>query len=148
MDHDGAAGGTRAATSLANQRPHYCDSTQRFVDIKSLQTTTWAVLCCLDQARVRLPSDGAVGPTHGPDHHVAAIIGLTRLNAPDTPQAASGERVSKVDLQVDVVTNDFDDDPEACRMAGMNDHISKPASPEVLHAMLVRWLRKSPAAGG
>jgi two-component system sensor histidine kinase/response regulator len=42
-----------------------------------------------------------------------------------------------------MTANAFDDDCRLCLEAGMDDHISKPAQPEVLYAILLRWLQKS-----
>ncbi|MFN7666139.1 MAG: PAS domain S-box protein [Inhella sp.] len=41
----------------------------------------------------------------------------------------------------------FDEDREACRKAGMNDHLGKPVLPERLYACLLRWLQPAVATG-
>ena len=43
-----------------------------------------------------------------------------------------------------MTANAFDEDREACLLAGMNDHIAKPVTPNVLLETLVRWLPARP----
>jgi two-component system, sensor histidine kinase and response regulator len=45
-----------------------------------------------------------------------------------------------------MTANVFAADRERCSEAGMNDHLSKPLLPEVLYAMLVKWLPPSTTA--
>ena len=44
---------------------------------------------------------------------------------------------------VAMTANAFQEDREACLAAGMNDHMAKPVDPELLLAMLGRWVRTS-----
>ncbi|MBK6356887.1 MAG: PAS domain S-box protein [Betaproteobacteria bacterium] len=44
-----------------------------------------------------------------------------------------------------MTANAFDEDREACLLAGMNDHIAKPVTPNVLLETLVRWLPARPS---
>jgi len=44
-----------------------------------------------------------------------------------------------------MTANAFGEDRQACLAAGMDDHLAKPVDPELLYAMLGRWL---PARGG
>ena len=42
-----------------------------------------------------------------------------------------------------MTANAFDEDRDACRVAGMNAHISKPIDPDAFYATVLEWLRKS-----
>jgi two-component system sensor histidine kinase/response regulator len=44
-----------------------------------------------------------------------------------------------------MTANAFDEDRDTCLVAGMNDHVAKPVSPEVLFAALARWLPIQPS---
>ena len=46
---------------------------------------------------------------------------------------------------VAMTANAFGEDREACFLAGMNDHLSKPVEPEVLYRYLLKWLPETNA---
>lgn len=42
-----------------------------------------------------------------------------------------------------MTANAFEEDRQACLLAGMNDHVGKPVNPDVLFLTLLKWLEKS-----
>ena len=54
---------------------------------------------------------------------------------------ASGKANAKSIPIIAMTANAMESDKEKSRLAGMNDHISKPIDPELLHTTLYRWLR-------
>ena len=44
-----------------------------------------------------------------------------------------------------MTANAFDEDRKRSLEAGMNDHLGKPAQPEMLYARLLHWLRVASA---
>lgn len=60
-----------------------------------------------------------------------AIRSMARPDAPEIPIIA-------------LTANTFEEDKEACFLAGMNDHVAKPIEPKKLYGALAKALRKTP----
>ncbi len=74
--------------------------------------------------------------------HYDAILMDVQMPRMDGLAAARAIR-ERVGLRVPIIAmtaNAFGEDRAACLAAGMNDHVAKPVSPEVLYATLLRWL--------
>jgi CheY-like chemotaxis protein len=67
---------------------------------------------------------------------------LDGLEATRRIRAAVGGAVPVIAM----TANAFGEDRQACLGAGMNDHLPKPADPDALFAMLLRWLPLPPGA--
>ncbi len=63
---------------------------------------------------------------------------MNGLEATKAIRASEREYLKKVPILA-LTANAFDEDAEACKEAGMNEHISKPVKPEVLKALLEKY---------
>jgi PAS domain S-box-containing protein len=75
------------------------------------------------------------------DMQMPIMDGLAATRAIRAMEGASGQRVPIVAL----TANAFASDLESCRQAGMDDHVAKPVSLEVLLAAVNRWSGSKPA---
>lgn len=69
-------------------------------------------------------------------------IQMPRLNG---IEAALGIRANSLNRDTPILAltaNAFEEDRNACLVAGMEEHIAKPVDPEWLYAILLEWLRK------
>jgi PAS domain S-box-containing protein len=64
------------------------------------------------------------------------------LNGVDAARAIRADSANRDTPILAMTANAFDEDRQTCLDAGMNDHIVKPVSPEVLYQILLAWLEK------
>jgi CheY-like chemotaxis protein len=96
---------------------------------------------------VDLADDGAQAVELARHHRYAVILmdmQMPNMNGTDATMAIRTFSLN-IDTPILAMTaNAFEEDRQACLAAGMNDHVAKPAEPEVLFAALEKWL-DSPA---
>jgi len=68
------------------------------------------------------------------------------MNGLDASRAIRAQPSARRIPIIAMTANAFEDDRRACLAAGMDDHVAKPVTPELLHATLLRWLRQSARA--
>ncbi|MBL8490320.1 MAG: PAS domain S-box protein [Rhodocyclaceae bacterium] len=68
---------------------------------------------------------------------------MNGLEATRAIRALEGRRTIPI---LALTANAFDEDRQASRAAGMDDHVSKPVEPEVLFATVLRWLSQAEEA--
>jgi|JI6StandDraft_1071083.scaffolds.fasta_scaffold26037_2 signal transduction histidine kinase/HAMP domain-containing protein/ActR/RegA family two-component response regulator len=70
---------------------------------------------------------------------------MPELNGVDATRAIRALASGAATPIIALTANAFDEDRQVCLEAGMNDHIAKPFSPEVLFSSILKWLEKSRA---
>ena len=68
---------------------------------------------------------------------------MPRLDGPDACRAIRQHLPAEVLPVIAMTANAFAEDRAQCRAAGMDDFLSKPADPEDLYRLLLRWLDRS-----
>ena len=104
-------------------------------------------LALLEDVRltVDLAGDGLQALTLARQKHYAVILmdmQMPKMNGVETAQAIRANSLNMSTPILSMTANAFDDDRKVCLAAGMNEHISKPVSPEKLYETLFRWLEK------
>ena len=76
-------------------------------------------------------------------------VQMPKLNGMDATRAIRKDSLNTMTPILAMTANAFEEDRQTCLQAGMNDHIGKPISPEVLYGVLLKWLSmpESPANG-
>lgn len=73
---------------------------------------------------------------------------MPRLDGPDACRAIRQQLTAEVLPVIAMTANAFAEDRAQCRAAGMDDFLSKPADPEDLYRLLLRWLDRGLAPAG
>jgi CheY-like chemotaxis protein len=95
--------------------------------------------------RCDIAGDGLVAIEMSKRHVYPAILmdmKMPRLDGPGATRAIRqlpGYRAIPI---IAVTANTLDEDREECLRAGMNGFLTKPVSPDVLYATLLRWLQQ------
>ncbi|MDD2742578.1 MAG: ATP-binding protein [Rhodocyclaceae bacterium] len=67
-------------------------------------------------------------------------IQMPNLNGQDATRAIRAESLNTKAPILAMTANAFDEDRQACLLAGMDDHIGKPINPDLLYGVLLSWL--------
>ncbi len=67
-------------------------------------------------------------------------IQMPNLNGQDATRAIRAESLNTKAPILAMTANAFDEDRQACLLAGMDDHIGKPINPDRLYGVLLSWL--------
>ena len=89
-------------------------------------------------------ADGEQALALARQNHYALIlmdIQMPRLNGIDATKAIRDDSLNRKTPILAITANAFDTDRRLCLEAGMNDHIPKPISRDVLYATLLKWLK-------
>jgi PAS domain S-box-containing protein len=91
---------------------------------------------------VETAADGAIAVDMALAQHYDLVLMDMQMPVLDGLGAARRirERLGPSMPIVAMTANAFVDDRQACLAAGMNDHVPKPVSPELMYATLLRWL--------
>lgn len=93
---------------------------------------------------IDVAEDGEQALALARQNHYALIlmdIQMPRLNGIDATKAIRDDSLNRKTPILAITANAFDTDRRLCLEAGMNDHISKPISRDVLYATLLKWLK-------
>jgi signal transduction histidine kinase/ActR/RegA family two-component response regulator len=100
---------------------------------------------------VDLAEDGEAAVGLASENRYALILmdmQMPRMNGVDATLAIR-KLAGYADTPIIALTaNAFDEDRQLCLAAGMNDHIGKPVSPDVLFATLLKWLEHARGSVG
>ena len=93
---------------------------------------------------IDVAEDGEQALALARQNHYALIlmdIQMPRLNGIDATKAIRDDSLNRKTPILAITANAFDTDRRLCLEAGMNDHIPKPISRDVLYATLLKWLK-------
>jgi len=68
---------------------------------------------------------------------------MPNLNGVDATKAIRQDSLNRDTPILAMTANAFDEDRQVCIDAGMNDHIGKPVTPNLLYEVLLKWLERS-----
>ena len=95
---------------------------------------------------VDLAEDGKKAVALAKQNRYALILmdmQMPNLNGVDATKAIRQDSLNRDTPILAMTANAFDEDRQVCIDAGMNDHIGKPVTPNLLYEVLLKWLERS-----